>query len=80
MFNFPYITRGLSFTKIISGISKSLQIANQLIPLYEKARPAITNAGKLLKTFKEINTPSKTKITKEENKKTLESTSPTFFL
>ena len=45
----------LSFTKIISGISKSLNIVNQIIPLYENAKPMINNARKAFSILKEIN-------------------------
>jgi hypothetical protein len=86
MFNSAGLTRGLNITKIISGLSKTLKIANQIIPLYERAKPALTNAQKLFKTFKEItNTNVVTKnnndtklITKKEE--TPIKTSPTFFL
>ena len=45
----------LSFTKIISGISKSLNIVNQVIPLYKEVRPIINNASGILSVFKEMN-------------------------
>lgn len=53
------ITNPLSFTKIISGISKSLNIVNQVIPLYKEVKPIISNASGILSVFKEMN--------KEEN-------------
>ena len=48
------ITNPLSFTKIISGISKSLNIVNQVIPLYKEVKPIISNASGILSVFKEI--------------------------
>ena len=45
----------LSFTKILSGISKSLNIVNQIIPLYENTKPMINNARKAFSILKEIN-------------------------
>lgn len=55
MFNsLPALTSSLSFGKIIGGISKTLNIANQLIPLYIKAKPIISNANKTLGILKEI--------------------------
>ena len=36
MFGNPYGT-GLSFTKVLSGLSKTLNIANQVIPIYKEA-------------------------------------------
>lgn len=54
MFNATGITRGLSFAKIIGGISKTLQIANQVIPLYQKAKPMISNARSMMGILKEF--------------------------
>jgi hypothetical protein len=86
MFNSAGLTRGLTLTRIISGLSKTLKIANQIIPLYEKAKPALTNAQKLFKTFKEITSSNATNennndtklITKKEEPSI--KASPTFFL
>lgn len=63
----PY-SSGLSLTKIIGGLSKTLQIANQIIPIYQKAKPAIANARSIFKVIKEINTPdTKEKQTTNSN-------------
>lgn len=91
MYNTGIVTKGLSLTKIIGGLSKTLQIANQVIPLYQKAKPMISNARSLFSIVKEmgkntketIKTPIKedtaTKnLPKQENTK--KETSPTFFL
>lgn len=63
----------LSFTKIISGISKSLNIVNQVIPLYKEVRPIISNASGILSVFKEMNKddntpniPTQDKVQKKE--------------
>lgn len=91
MFNVPVATKGLSFFKILGGLSKTLQVANQLIPVYQKAKPAISNARTILSVFKEFNrTPSaknnQAKIidAPPEEVKIKESatnqTAPTFFL
>ena len=63
----------LSFTKIISGISKSLNIVNQVIPLYKEVRPIINNASGILSVFKEMNkddntpnSPTQDKVQKKE--------------
>ncbi len=63
----------LSFTKIISGISKSLNIVNQVIPLYKEVRPIINNASGILSVFKEmnkddntLNIPTQDKVQKKE--------------
>ena len=45
---------GLSLGKIISGISKSLSVVNQLLPLYREIKPVIGNAKTILSTLKEV--------------------------
>lgn len=92
MFNPVSVTRGLTFTKIIGGINKTLQIANQIIPIYQKAKPLISNARSVLGVLKDINK-AKPKIIESTNavvvdakqtintaKKEEIATSPTFFL
>lgn len=59
------ITNPLSFTKIISGISKSLNIVNQVIPLYKEVKPIISNASGILSVFKEMNKEENARINKE---------------
>lgn len=90
MFNSMSLSKGLSLTKIIGGISRTLQIANQVIPLYQKAKPAIQNAKNVLNVLKEMNKSSNNSNTSkkvipaiieesvEPTKKT--QASPTFFL
>lgn len=94
MFNAPGIARGLSFTKVIGGISKTLQIANQVIPLYQKAKPMIGSARNMMGILKEFSKNNSKTIeakdaivvnsTPKQNTsiatKKEESTSPTFFL
>ena len=90
------IASSLSFSKIIGGISKTLTVANQLIPLYVKAKPIISNAKNTLGVLREmtskianINKPSEDNINnvKVENNiiSTIESSKkednkPIFFL
>ena len=54
MFGAP-VSNGLTFTKILSGISKTLSVANQVIPLYKEAKPIIS-------ALKDINKESKTPV------------------
>ena len=55
IFMFPNpINRGLSLTKVIGGMSKTLNVVNQLIPLYKEAKPMITNAQSAFKVAKEF--------------------------
>lgn len=53
MFGNPYGT-GLSFTKVLSGISKTLNVAGQVIPLYKEAKPMINNAKTIFGVLKEV--------------------------
>lgn len=87
MFGSNTINSGLTFGKVLNGISKSLSIANQVIPLYQQAKPMINNAKTILgvlNTIKKDNKPtySKKEDTIEEAKFkeiTYSINSPTFF-
>ena len=90
MFGNPYGT-GLSFTKVISGISKTLNVANQVIPLYKEAKPMINNAKTILGALKDIgkgnNNQTTTLKNSEKTKKDttpeariISNNNPTFFL
>ncbi len=86
MFGNPYQT-GLSFTKILTGLSKTLSIANQVIPIYKEAKPMINNAKTILGVFKDFNktnqvTTSKTKniTSKKDTTNTVVPNLPKFFL
>lgn len=62
-------TSGLTLGKVISGISKSLNVVNQLIPLYREVKPVIGNAKTILSTLKELgNTPKKSEPEKQIKK------------
>lgn len=37
------LSNTLSFSKVLSGLSKTLTVANQVIPLYKQAKPLINN-------------------------------------
>ncbi len=71
MFGNP-VSSGLSLTKVLGGLSKTLNIANQVIPLYREAKPMIQNAKTILSVLKDVNkgspAPKKT-IEKPETKK-----------
>ena len=53
--NLGGITNNLSISKVIKGISKTLNIANQVIPLYQQVKPIINKASSILSVFKEFN-------------------------
>ena len=90
MFNSGLLLKGLSLTKVIGGLSKTLQIANQVIPLYQKAKPMIQNARNIMGVLKTMSKTTNTNSSLEKKKtatfsssiqqKKEENTSPTFFL
>ncbi len=53
MFGNPYGS-GLTLTKVLSGISKTLNVANQVIPIYREAKPMINNAKTIFSALKDI--------------------------
>lgn len=60
---FPRLTSSFSLGRILSGISKTLSIANKAIPIYQQLKPAISNMPTLIKTVKSITaTPKNNKI------------------
>ena len=73
-------TNGLSLTKILGGISKSLTIAEQIIPIYQKISPSISNLRNIVSNFK-INNNIKNNTVKQIKTITNNSNShnPTFF-
>ena len=89
MFGTNTIGSAFSLTKILGGISKGLTIANQVIPLYQQAKPMIQNARKVMSVLKEFNKTSnsvtnKTTVEvtpkeKTEPTKVQSSNSPVFF-
>lgn len=91
MFGTP-INNGLTITKVLGGLSKTLSIANQVIPLYKEAKPMLNNARNILSVLKDLNkgnqnTPKSTtqynnikeKDTYKEPKR-INNSNPSFFL
>ncbi len=58
---------GLSFTKILSGISKTLGVVNQAIPLYQQVKPIISKGKTLLKIASAFNSSSSPRNTTPSN-------------
>ena len=82
---------GFSFSKILSGTQKTLNFANQAIPLVKQVSPMMRNAKtmfKVMNEFKKVDTPIKNNknidlnnIIQKENSTTYsKNTGPTFFL
>ena len=54
---YPSSFNSLSLGKIIGGLSKTLNIVNQALPLYKQIKPIISNASGILSIFREFNKP-----------------------
>lgn len=74
MFGTNTIGSAFSLTRVLGGISKGLSIANQVIPLYQQAKPMIQNARKVISVLGELNK-SNNNSNNTNNKTTVEVTS-----
>lgn len=66
----------LSIINIISGLSKTLNIANQMLPLYKQIKPYIVKTNNMLSNINKTNTSTQNK---EPIKRVETSNTPTFF-
>lgn len=87
------VSNTLSFTKILGGLSKTLSVANQVIPLYKQAKPLFNNLSSvktILSSFTQNNnSKSSTSTTTTKNNSNVQNISsndetnipnlPTFF-
>lgn len=81
------ISSGITLAKVLSGLSKTINIAKEVIPLYESVKPMIRGAKNLPKILNSLNRGSKvSESTKEVNSSTIKTTiesslinNPTFF-
>lgn len=63
---------GLTFTKVLGGISKTLSIANQVIPLYREAKPMINNAKTIMSVLKDVGKSKDASSNSKTSNKTIE--------
>lgn len=68
MFGTEAVTRGLTFTKVLTGINKTLSIVNQAIPIYQQAKPMIQNARSAFRLLREFSIPDNKAKTNESPK------------
>ena len=79
------ISSGITLAKVLSGLSKSINIAKEVIPLYERVKPKIRGAKNIPKILNTLNKGSKENETNKKFstiKTTIESSlinNPTFF-
>jgi hypothetical protein len=89
MYGYNMIPQTFSFAKLLSGLGKTLNFANQVIPIYKEVRPIIGNAKNILSIAKEFsstgstptlvkNVSNKTTIKKETTNR-ISSSLPVFF-
>lgn len=62
MFGQPPISSSFSIGKVIGGISKTLNVVNQVIPLYREAKPMIQNARNAFSLIKEFTNTTTNKV------------------
>lgn len=62
MFNTPPLTNTFSIGKIVGGLSKTLGVVNQIIPLYKEAKPMIQNARNAISLIKEFSSTTTNKV------------------
>lgn len=84
-----YGTTTLSLSKVLSGISKTLGIVNQAIPIYKEIKPMVSSARKVFEIAKEFNkttsakivdiTPKKEVTENVTSDKLVNNTNPVFF-
>lgn len=75
---FPQVKSGITLSKVLTGVSKGINIAQQFVPLLEKTPPIINGVKKFLN--KSVN--SKTQSISQNKKTTTSSNSfnsPSFF-
>ena len=84
MFGYYGLNRGFNLIRMLNGLSKTLTVANRVIPMYQKAKPMVSNARTLINTLKNINIVDSNNIKKEnkvkkEPKSISSSNNPIFF-
>ena len=73
----PFIIKNLSLSSILSGLDKTLNVVNQVIPMYQKIRPLLDNSKDLLNIINSINNTHKEEDTNVIKK--VDNNLPTFF-
>jgi len=78
------VKSGLTMTKVIGGLTKTLNIANQAIPLYKEAKPMINNARNIYSVLKSFANNKNNSFNNNVNNKKItyekKSNNPTFFI
>ncbi len=62
MFGPRSILPTFSLTKMLGGLSKTLGVVNQIIPIYKEAKPMISNARNAISLIKEFGNTTTNKV------------------
>lgn len=85
---FETIEKGLTLAKAVKGVSKSLNILNDLIPIYKEVKPTVLSAKNIFRSIvnKQIGNSSVDSLNKDAKKTTdlskntvVYNNKPTFF-
>lgn len=60
-------SRGLSFSKILSGAGKALNFANRAIPMYYQIKPMLSNAKTLVNMYSKVKEPEDKEVIENNN-------------
>ena len=60
-------SKGISFSKILSGAGKALNFANRAIPMYYQIKPMLSNAKTLVNMYSKVKEPEETTLTNNNN-------------
>lgn len=76
MYGPNYIGTGLTLSKVIGGISKTLGLVNQAIPIYKEVKPIFQNTHKIMGIVREFTSSANDdkQVSKNANKETINST------
>ena len=76
---FSNIFKGINFTSILNGASKTLNVVNQAIPVFKEISPMIKNTKTMFRIVNEFNKEETPKANVEKNAKQSYNEGPTFF-
>ena len=76
---FSNIFKGINFTSILNGASKTLNVVNQAIPVFKEISPMIKNTKTMFRIVNEFNKEETPKANVEKNTKQSYNEGPTFF-
>lgn len=66
MFNGVPINNPFSIGKLVGGLSKTLGVVNQVIPIYKEAKPLVQNAKNALSLIKEFSNTATDRVNKNK--------------